>query len=99
LQIMAKPNYKFSSTKWECIPSNQVQPCRCTLGGTGTRNHADWSMVVKCIYKISKKKNKEFTFDVSQKMLTMQQVRHTPTYATNSSKNEYGRCANLMLSN
>ncbi len=45
------------------------------------------------------KQIKEFTFNVSQRMITMQHFRHTPTNATNGSKKEYGGCANLMLGN
>jgi hypothetical protein len=45
------------------------------------------------------KQIKEFTFDVSQRMLTMQHFRHTPTNATNDSKKEYSGCADLMLGN
>ncbi len=48
--------------------------------------------------KYIRKQIKEFTFDVSQRMLTMQHFRHTPTNATKGSKKEYGGCANLMLS-
>jgi hypothetical protein len=36
--------------------------------------------------KYIRKQIKEFTFNVSQKMLTMQQFRHTLTNATNGSK-------------
>jgi hypothetical protein len=45
------------------------------------------------------KQIKEFTFNVSQRMLTMQHFRHTPTNAINGLKKEYGGCANLMLGN
>jgi hypothetical protein len=49
--------------------------------------------------KYIRKQIKEFTFDVSQRILRMQHFRHTPTNATNGSKKKYGGCANLMLSN
>jgi hypothetical protein len=40
----------------------------------------------------------EFTFDVSKRMLTMQNSHHTPNSAPNGAKTEYGGCAHLMLS-
>ncbi len=44
------------------------------------------------------KKIKEFTFNVSKKMLTMQHFRHVPNKASNNpNKKEYGRSANLVL--
>ncbi len=45
------------------------------------------------------KQIKVFTFNVSQRMLTMQLFRHTPTNATNGLKKEYGGYADLMLGN
>jgi hypothetical protein len=56
-----------------------------------------WSL--DAFMKYIRKQIEEFTFDVSQRMLTMQHFRHTPTNATNGSKKEYGGCANLMLEN
>ena len=41
---------------------------------------------------------KEFTLDVSKRMLTMQEFRHTPNTAPDRKKTEYGGCAHLMLS-
>ena len=41
---------------------------------------------------------KEFTLDVSKRMLTMQEFRHTPNTAPDGKKTEYGGCAHLMLS-
>jgi hypothetical protein len=40
----------------------------------------------------------EFTFDVSKRMLTMQNFCHTPNSAPNGAKMEYVGCAYLMLS-
>jgi len=40
----------------------------------------------------------EFTFDVSKRMLMMQEFRHTPNTAPNGAKTEYGGCAHFMLS-
>ena len=56
-----------------------------------------WSL--DAFMKYIRKQIKEFTFNVSQRMLTMQHFRHTPTNTTNDSKKEYGGSANLMLSN
>jgi hypothetical protein len=47
--------------------------------------------------KYIRKQIEEFIFDVSQRMLTMQHFRHTPTNATNGLKKEHGGCAGLML--
>jgi hypothetical protein len=68
-------------------------------GGTRIHNHANPWWLSNAFMKYIRKQIKKITFDVSQKMLTMQQFRHTPTNATNGSKDEYGGCANLMLSN
>jgi hypothetical protein len=41
---------------------------------------------------------KEFTFNISKKMLTMQHFRHIPNKASNNpNKKKYGRLASLML--
>jgi hypothetical protein len=40
----------------------------------------------------------EFTFDMSKRMLTMQDFHHTPNSAPNGARTEYGGCAQLMLS-
>jgi hypothetical protein len=45
-----------------------------------------------------RKQIEEFTYDVSQKMLTMQHFRHVPNNATTSpQRTEYGGSASLML--
>jgi hypothetical protein len=41
---------------------------------------------------------KEFTLDVSKRMLTMQEFWHTPNTAPDGKKTEYGGCAHLVLS-
>jgi hypothetical protein len=40
----------------------------------------------------------EFTFNMSKRMLTMQNFCHTPNSAPNGAKTEYGGCSHLMLS-
>ncbi len=40
----------------------------------------------------------EFTLDISTRMLTMQEFRHTPNTAPDGKKTEYGGCAHLMIS-
>jgi hypothetical protein len=48
--------------------------------------------------KYIRKQIKEFTFNVSKKILTMQHFRHIPNKASNNpNKKEYGGLASLML--
>ncbi len=49
--------------------------------------------------KYIRKQIEEFTFDISNKMLTMQSFRHLPPHTTTSAGNgtEYGGSASLMI--